>query len=38
VPATNGTTPDTAGAETVKPKFVHPQEPVEVVAGSPGKS
>jgi DNA topoisomerase-1 len=36
-PATNGTTPVATGAEAVKPKFVHPQEPVEVVAGSPGK-
>ena len=37
-PPTNGHAPSTANAETVKTKFVHPQEPVEVIAGSRDKS
>ena len=34
----NGHAPVSAAAEAVKTKFVHPQEPVEVVAGSRDKS
>jgi DNA topoisomerase-1 len=39
-PSTNGhaPVPATASSTTPKPKFVHPQEPVEVVAGSRDKS
>ena len=37
-PSTNGTTPVSAPIEQAKPKFVHPQEPVEVAAGPGSKS
>ena len=37
-PSTNGTTPVSAPTEQSKPKFVHPQEPVEVAAGPGSKS
>ena len=37
-PSTNGTTPVSAPTEQAKPKFVHPQEPVEVAAGPGSKS
>jgi DNA topoisomerase-1 len=37
-PSSNGTTPVPAPSEGGKPKFAHPQEPVEVVAGSRTKS
>jgi DNA topoisomerase I len=36
--STNGATPVSAAADAVKPKFVHPQEPVEVAAGPGSKS
>ena len=37
-PSTNGTTPVSAPIEQAKPRFVHPQEPVEVAAGPGSKS
>jgi DNA topoisomerase I len=37
-PSSNGTTPVSAPTEQAKPKFVHPQEPVEVAAGPGSKS
>ena len=37
-PSTNGTTPVSVPTEQAKPKFVHPQEPVEVAAGPGSKS